>query len=403
MWDMKIVSMVLPFKVNGYVIDELIDWSNVPDDPLFQLTFPHRDMISPDAFATIAEALDAGLDGATLRGLVGEIRRGLNPNPGEQLESNVPTWHGRAIPGLQHKYRETVLVFPRQGQTCHAYCSYCFRWAQFVGDADLRQAVESPADAWNYLAHSREVTDVLFTGGDPMIMSTQRLKTYVQPLLESRYSHIQNIRFGTKALSYWPYRFTHDEDADELLQLFSSIVERGKHVAVMAHVSHERELSTTGAMNAIQRLRECGATIHAQAPVIRHVNDSADQWANMWQRMVNLGISPYYMFVERDTGASRYFQVTLNDAFRVYTGAISQVSGLARTARGPVMSASAGKILIDGMATHGGQSLFCCRFLQARRPEWVGRPFFAAFDPDAVWIDDLKPASGEPWFWQDAS
>src|SRR5205823_6237724 len=115
-------------------------------------------------------------------------------------------------------------------------------------------------------------------------------------------------------------------------------------------------------------------------------------WSEMWRRMVRLGVIPYYMFVERDTGASNYFELPLRRAVSIYRDAISAVSGLERTARGPVMSAAPGKVIIDGTAVIGGEEVFCCRFLQPRNPENVGRPFFAKIDEHAVWFDDLKPA-----------
>lgn len=398
--DIEVVSAVLPFKVNNYVLDELIDWDAVPDDPIYRLTFPHRDMLPEPVFAEIAGCVDREADRAELRAAVAKARFSLNPHPGDQLEANVPRNGDEPVNGLQHKYRETVLVFPSQGQTCHAYCGYCFRWAQFIGVAELKQAVPGPETALRYLADHRDVSDVLFTGGDPMIMSTERIRGYLAPLLEPRFDHVRNIRFGTKSLSYWPYRFTTDEDADELIRLLETVCAAGKHVAVMAHFSHVRELETDAVQDAIRRIRETGAVIRAQAPLVRHVNDDPVVWSRMWRRMTNLGVLPYYMFVERDTGASRYFELPLHRAVGIYRDAITAVSGLERTARGPVMSASPGKVLIDGIARLGGDDVFCCRFLQARNPDWVGRPFFAKFDEHAVWFDDLKPAFDEPWFWQ---
>ena len=78
----------------------------------------------------------------------------LNRAPAGQRELNRPTVDGEAIPGLQHKYAQTVLYFPAQGQTCHAYCTYCFRWAQFVGDQDLRFAASDPSGLIQYLSAS---------------------------------------------------------------------------------------------------------------------------------------------------------------------------------------------------------------------------------------------------------
>ncbi len=398
--DIEVVSAVLPFKVNNYVLDELIDWDAAPDDPIYRLTFPHRDMLPEAVFDEIAEFIDKGADKDELAVAVARARLLLNPHPGDQLGSNVPMIGGEPASGLQHKYRETVLVFPGQGQTCHSYCGYCFRWAQFIGVAELKQAVPGPDSALRYLGEHREVSDVLFTGGDPMIMSTDRIRAYVEPLLEPRFDHIRNIRFGTKALSYWPYRFTADDDADDLLALLETACKAGKHVAVMAHFSHDRELGTDAVRHAIGRIRDTGAVIRAQAPLVRHINDDPAVWSNMWRRMANLGVVPYYMFVERDTGASQYFELPLERAVGIYRDALAAVSGLERTARGPIMSASPGKVMIDGIAQVAGHDVFCCRFLQARNPDWVGRPFFAKFDEHAAWFDDLKPAFDESWFWQ---
>ena len=398
--DIEVVSAVLPFKVNNYVLDELIDWDAAPDDPIYRLTFPHRGMLPESIFDEVAAVIDRCADKAELHAVVAAARRHLNPHPGDQLEANVPMVDGEPVNGLQHKYRETVLVFPSQGQTCHSYCGYCFRWAQFIGVAELKQAVSGPETALRYLAAHDEVSDVLITGGDPMIMSTDRIRAYVEPLLEPRFDHIRNIRFGTKSLSYWPYRFTTDNDADDLLDLLATASRAGKHVAVMAHISHGRELATDAVGNAIRRIRDTGAVIRAQAPLVRHVNDDPVVWSDMWRRMTNLGVVPYYMFVERDTGASQYFELPLQRAVSIYRDAIAAVSGLERTARGPVMSASPGKVMIDGIAQFAGRDVFCCRFLQARNPDWVGRPFFAKLDEHAAWFDDLKPAADEPWFWQ---
>ncbi|WDT92493.1 lysine 2,3-aminomutase [Streptomyces sp. SCSIO-PteL053] len=391
--DLRVVGSVLPFKVNEYVADELIDWSAAPDDPIFRLTFPHRDMLPPDVFDRMAALVDGDAPRDELRRAAAEAQLELNPHPGGQLEANVPMLDGRRLDGLQHKYAETVLVFPSQGQTCHSYCGYCFRWAQFVSQSSLRQALRDPADLTGYLAQHPEVTDVLFTGGDPMIMRTDVVRRWVEPLLADDARAVRTLRFGTKALSYWPARFTTGPDADDLLRLFEQAVAAGRHVAVMAHFSHPRELETDAVREAVARIRSTGAVIRAQAPLVAHVNDDAAAWARMWQQQVELGIVPYYMFVERDTGARNYFGLPLARALEIYTEAISGVSGLARTARGPVMSAGPGKVMIHGTADVGGERAFVLSFLQARRPDWVGRPFFAAWDEHAQWYDDLKPLS----------
>ena len=395
---MQAVATVLPFRVNNYVVEQLIDWDRVPDDPMFQLTFPQPEMLAPADLARMVRLLDEGAAPDAVRAAAHEVQLSLNPHPAGQLSLNVPRSGGRPIPGLQHKYRETVLFFPAQGQTCHAYCTYCFRGPQFVGLDDMKFASAEAATLADYVRAHPEVSSVLITGGDPLVMRTGLLRRYLEPLLAPDLQHLISIRIGSKALAYWPYRVLSDPDADDLLRLFGEVRGAGKHLALMAHYSHPRELETAAGQAALRRVQSAGAVVRCQAPLIRHVNDAAETWADLWRLEHALGAIPYYMFVERDTGPKRYFEVPLARAFRIFNDAFTQVSGLARTVRGPSMSATPGKVCVDGVARVAGEDVFVLRFLQARDPAWVGRPFFAAFDPAAVWLDDLRPAFGEPEF-----
>lgn len=398
LFEMRVVASVLPFRVNQYVIDELIDWRAVPDDPLFQLTFPQREMLEEADFERMAALLEKGADKREIAAAASEIRARLNPHPAGQMELNRPMVNGEVVNGLQHKYRETVLFFPAQGQTCHSYCTFCFRWAQFVGDKELRIASSEAGTMLDYLRQHPDVSDVLITGGDPMVMKTRNLKQYLEPLLGEDLAHIQTVRLGTKALTFWPHRFVTDPDADELLALLERLVESGKHVALMAHINHGREIDTDIAREAIRRIRDTGAEIRSQGPLLAHINNDPDAWARSWREQVRLGIIPYYMFVERDTGAKRYFEVPLARAWDVYRQAMQKVSGLGRTARGPSMSAGPGKVEIQGVAEIHGEKVFVLRFIQGRNPDWVQRPFFAKYDEQATWLNHLKPAFGEDRF-----
>jgi KamA family protein len=390
--DARVVSAVLPFKVSSYVVDELIDWAKAPDDPIYRLTFPDRDMLETEHFELVEEAVLAG-EKEGLRQAVTKVQYALNPHPSNQLSMNVPQDNDLDAWGLQHKYPETLLVFPRQGQTCHSYCGYCFRWAQFVDRPELKQAVPGPETMTNYLNGHPEVTDVLVTGGDPLVMRTDLLASYLEPLLEPGREHVETIRIGTKALSFWPYRLLAGPEADSLLRLLERLSAAGKHVAMMLHLSHAAELQTDAVRAALSRLSSTGAMLRAQAPVVRHVNDDPQTWAELWRAEVRNGVVPYYMFVERDTGARRYYGLPLARAAEIYRGALQRVSGLGRTARGPVMSATPGKVAIDGVVDLDRGPAFALRMLQARRPELVGRPFYAAYDPHAEWWDELRPYS----------
>jgi KamA family protein len=388
----KAVATVLPFRTNEYVVERLIDWDAAPDDPLYRLIFPQPDMLPLSDVSRIAGLLANGAPEAEVRQVAHAVRTRLNPHPAGQLAFNIPDLADEPLPGVQHKYPETVLVFPKQGQTCHAYCTYCFRWAQFVDEPDLKMATTDVTRITAYLRQHHEVTSVLITGGDPMIMGASVLRRYVEPLLEPDLGHIESIRIGTKSLGYWPQRYVSDPDADETLRLFEEVVAAGKSLAFMAHFSHPRELEPPQVAEAVLRIRRTGAMIRTQAPLIRSINDEPGIWAAMWRTQMRMGMIPYYMFVERDTGPQGYFAVPLARGHEIFRDAYASVSGLCRTVRGPSMSATPGKVCVDGVVEVAGEKVFALHMIQARNPDLVGKPFFARYDPRAIWLSDLEPA-----------
>jgi len=401
-FEMEVVGNVLPFKTNNYVVEQLIDWSNIPNDPMYVLTFPQKGMLIPEHYDKMAHTLRSGADKKEIQKVANDIRLQLNPHPAGQMELNVPQLKdGTKLYGMQHKYDETCLFFPSQSQTCHAYCSFCFRWPQFVGMDEMKFAMREGEQLVQYLKEHPEISDVLFTGGDPMIMKASMFSVYTDALLDAKLPNLKTIRIGTKAVSYWPYKFLTDSDADETLKNFEKIVESGTHLAIMAHFNHLAELSTDPIKEAVKRIRKTGAEIRTQSPLLAHINDDANMWAKMWQKQVSLGCIPYYMFVVRDTGAQHYFGVPLVKAEKIFRSAFRQVSGLARTVRGPSMSATPGKVHVLGVSEINGQKVIVLHLLQGRESEWVGVPFFAKYDENAIWLDDLKPAFGEKFFFED--
>ena len=396
----ELAAMVFPFKVNDHVLDNLVDWDCAPDDPMFRLVFPHPDMLGDEA-DRLRRFLAGQPSSDELQREILAIRARLNPHSSNQL-ANRPSFEGEYLSGVQHKYAETVLFFPKQGQTCHSYCSFCFRWPQFVQSGAPRFESDDAQLLHRYLARNEAVSDLLITGGDPLVMNARRLRNYLDPLRGPEFSHIRNIRFGTKALTFWPRRFLDDADAEDLFGLIADLRDSGKHVAIMAHLNHWREMTPEPFQAAVAKLRYAGAVIRAQAPLLRHINDDPRVWSRNWTDQVRYGIQPYYMFVERDTGASHYFGVPLVRVLDIYREATASISGLARSVRGPIMSATPGKVQILGSLIEGGRRRFLLTFLQARRKDWLHRPFTATWDANATWLDDLRPAdAANDFFFQD--
>jgi KamA family protein len=401
-FGIKVVAHVLPFRTNNYVVEELIDWNRVPEDPIFILNFMQPEMLRKEQFDRMAKALNMNLPKVEIQKIANEIRDELNPHPAGQMDLNVPVEDTEPIPGVQHKYRETCLIFPSSGQTCHAYCTFCFRWPQFIGQNNVKFATDESKKFQNYIRDHKEITNILITGGDPLVMSAANLEQYILPLLGKDFDHTHSLRIGTKALSYWPYRFLTDKDSDDILRLFEKVVKSGKHLSIMAHFNHWKEMETEAAIQAIKRVRDTGAEIRTQSPLLRHINNHPDIWTKMWRRQVALGCIPYYMFIERDTGAQHYFSVPLWEAFNTFRVAFTQVSGLSRTVRGPSMSAMPGKVAVEGVTEINDEKVFVLTFLQGRNPDWCKRPFFAKYDEKATWLNELIPALGEDkFFFQD--
>lgn len=401
LFEMSLVAKVLPFKSNSYVVNELIDWNYPLKDPIFRLTFPNRDMLLPHHFEKIENLIKNNVGDLELEREINNIRHELNPHPAGQAKLNIPVLDDLKLDGMQHKYDQTALFFPAQGQTCHAYCTFCFRWPQFVRMDGLRFATSDIDNAINYIKSHPEITDILFTGGDPMVMNPSRFAKYIDRILEEDIPNLQNIRIGSKSLAYYPYMFL-TENGKKILDSFRKAIDHGKHIAFMAHFNHHVELSTPAVKHAIELINNTGARIRTQSPVFKNINDNPEIWSKMWKEQVKLGCIPYYMFIARDTGAQHYFSVSLERAWQIFREAYSQVSGLARTVRGPSMSCGPGKIQVLGVTEILSQKVFVLRFIQGRNKNWVQKPFFAEYNENATWIDDLKPAFGEKEFFFDA-
>ncbi|HQF41614.1 MAG TPA: lysine 2,3-aminomutase, partial [Ignavibacteriaceae bacterium] len=215
---------------------------------------------------------------------------------------------------------------------------------------------------------------------------------------EANIEHLRNIRIGSKALAYWPYRFLTDDDADDLLRLFEDVKKAGKHLAYMAHFNHPVELEGEAVEKAIKRILNTGALIRTQSPVLKHINDDPKLWADMWEKQVKLGCVPYYMFVARNTGAQHYFSIPLIEAWNIFRKAYQSVSGICRTVRGPCMSCMPGKVQMLGLSEAKDEKVMVFRMIRGRNPDWSARPFFAKYDEEAIWYTELQPAFGEEKF-----
>lgn len=396
--EIDIVSRVIPFKTNNYVVDYLIDWENYEDDPVYILNFPNKNMLRPERYKMLEEAINSKRPQSEIDKLIMDIRMEMNPHPAQQM-TNVPVLDGEELKGMQHKYRDIVLFFPSQGQTCHAHCTFCFRWPQFVKELDMKFSMREIEVAIEYIRRNPHINEILFTGGDPLIMDPATISKYIDALKEANLPNLKNIRFGTKSLTYWPFAFLPEfsDEGQEMLDMMKSTVDSGFHLAFMAHFNHPNELDNKIVQEAIYNIRQTGAEIRTQAPILNHINNSSEAWSKMWKMQISLGLIPYYMFIERETGPYNYFEIPLAEVYRIYQKAIKETGSFSKTVTGPVMSAAKGKAHIMGVVENpaDGKKYFMMQYVRHRDYRETFKPFFMEYDEKATWINQLEEVKAE--------
>lgn len=336
------VSEVYVFRANDYYLS-LIDWDD-PNDPIKQLIIPR-----------VEELNDWGRLDASNEAAVTVTR------------------------GVQHKYPDTVLLLCNE--VCGAYCRYCFRKRLFMNDND-----ETSNDLTAGLAYIREhpeVTNVLLTGGDPLLLSARRLAAIIEPLREI--AHVQIIRIGSKIPAFDPFRILNDKGIQDLFRRCST---PEKRIYLMAHFDHPREL-TEEALEGLAQFIALGVICVNQCPLIKGVNDDADTLAEMYRKLSFAGIAPYYLFQGRPTAGNEPYEVPIVRGWHIFRDAIKQVSGLAARARF-AMSHETGKIEILGV----DQQHIHLRYHRSKYPENRGRFFSMLRDDNAYWLDQLVPVPG---------
>ena len=102
-FEIEIVGNILPFKVSNYVINDLINWDNVTNDPIYRIVFPQKHMLSKQHFHRMREVLERTADKREINRVANKIRMELNPHPADQMTNNVPAFKGKNLNGIQHK------------------------------------------------------------------------------------------------------------------------------------------------------------------------------------------------------------------------------------------------------------------------------------------------------------
>jgi len=340
---LKKVSEKFVFRTNEYY-QSLIDWDD-PNDPIRRIVMP------------------------SLR----ELHEWGNLDASSESSYTV-------APGCEHKYRDTALLLVND--VCGAYCRFCFRKRLFMNGND--EVIRDVGPGIAYIRKHTEISNVLLTGGDPLLMSTRKLENIIRRLRDIE--HVKIIRIGTKLPAFNPYRILNDETLPAMLAKYSA---RNSKIYLVAHFNHPNELTDT-AVRGIDVLHKAGVVTINQTPLIRGVNDDPGTLGELFDELSYIGVPPYYVFLCRPTLGNKTYSVPVERALEIFDEARMMSSGLAKRAR-LAMSHAEGKIEALGMSDDHVYFKFHraadfhnnARLLQFKR------------NPNAYWFDDYEEAGSE--------
>jgi len=330
------VAETYRFRSNDYYLS-LIDWDD-PDDPIRRIIIPHQC----------------------------ELEEWGSLDPSDEKSITV-------MPGVEHKYSSTAVFLVTN--VCGGICRYCFRKRVFIDSKD--EILTDISAAAEYVRQHSEITNILMTGGDALMLSTPRLEKIIDAVLPI--DHVKIIRLGTKMPAFNPYRVVDDP---KLPKLIEKCLDNGKQVYIMTHFNHVREI-TDVAVEAVKILHHAGAVLCNQTPIIRGVNDSPEVLIDLFRKLSFIGVPPYYVFQCRPSSGNRSYAVPVEECYEVFEQAKTKVSGLAKRARF-TMSHRSGKVEIVGMT---GKHIYI-KYHRSKNDSDSGSFHVFKRNPNAYWLDD---------------
>lgn len=292
------------------------------------------------------------IDSVTSEKQFAQVRKLVTPRLNPFIKDNViegvvfvePTDQDRnPLRGLTRMYPDRVLVSPTHH--CMLNCLWCYRTKDEASSLS-RDELEA---IYDYVRNDQRITDVILTGGEPLMTSDAKLETILEQL--RRIEHVDIVRLHTRAPVVLPSRI--DDSLLSLLKRYSS--KKGKPIYVVTHYVHPLELSETST-DAIDRLTGIGISVFNQAPVLKGVNDDQETFNEWNKQMIKYKVKPYYVAspVISD-GINSSFYVPLAQVEWLLRGYSKQYEGLGRpTLIIPVMGSKLTPAELDEhMIKHG--------------------------------------------------
>lgn len=308
------------------------------------------------------------------------IRKMIVPSEGElNLLGSYDTSGEREntkMPGVQHKYPQTALILATN--RCATYCRYCFR-KRMVG-LPTEEVLRRFNDAAKYIERHEKINNVLISGGDPFVLSTKVIRKFLEKL--SPISHLDFIRFGTRVPVTFPDRILEDR---ELLTLLKNNSLKNKKIYVVTQFNHPREI-TQKATDAVDSLIRSAVIVNNQTVLLKGVNDDPEILAELQNKLVSIGVNPYYVFQCRPVKrVKNNFQVPLYRGCEIVENAKKKLNGHSKRFK-YIMSHQTGKIEIVGIM----EDYIYFKYHQAKAPKNTGKFFKRKINKTAGWVNDLE-------------
>ena len=220
----------------------------------------------------------------------------------------------RPVRALVHKYPDRVLLLALDH--CSVYCRHCTR-RRITGGAEGGITREELAEALGYLRDHREVRDVLISGGDPLLLSTERLVELLEGIREI--PHVEIVRIGTRIPVCLPMRV--DDTLARALRRFAPLF-------VVTHFNHAKEI-TPEARAACEMLVDHGVPVENQAVLMRRVNSSVQSIKDLMQKCLTMRVRPYYLHQMDVAEGLEHLRTPLSQGIAILQGLRGWTSGLA--------------------------------------------------------------------------
>lgn len=201
--------------------------------------------------------------------------------------------------GIIHKYHGRVLLISTGA--CAVHCRYCFR--RNFPYSELQLSTQKVQQAVRYIANRPEISEVILSGGDPLLLNDEKLCHLLQRLGEIE--HVKRIRIHSRVPIVLPMRITEG--------LLNTLTNLAQHTVMVFHANHPNELSPAVGM-VCKDLRQHGITLLNQSVLLKGVNDNGDTLCELSEKLFELGILPYYLHSLDHASGVGHFEVSETDA-----------------------------------------------------------------------------------------